>query len=180
MNVLHRALIFVAFALLLIGLGAQARADEGHAAFFRADAELAARLHPAERVRAPSAAGRMRGASPRLVEKVSSAARRHGVPVAIAKAVVTVESGWRCHARSPAGARGIAQVLPATARSVGVHGNLFDCATSIEAGMRYLRLAIDRAGPTCAGVGLYERGIYASPRCTAYGRRVMAIAGGAR
>lgn len=26
-------------------------------------------------------------------------------------------------------------------RSVGVHGNLYDCATGIEAGMRYLRLA---------------------------------------
>lgn len=111
-----------------------------------------------------------------VADLITAAARRHGVPVALAHGVARVESGYRCHARSHANARGAMQVLPATARSVGIHGNLYDCATGIEAGMRYLRLVIARGGAGCAGVSLYERGLYARPVCTGYGRKVMRLA----
>jgi soluble lytic murein transglycosylase-like protein len=104
---------------------------------------------------------------------VEDAARRHQVPVGLALAVAKVESGFRCNARSRANARGVMQVLPATARGVGVHGNLFDCRTGAEAGMRYLAAIIRRHGISCASVSLYERGARARPRCTAYGRKVM-------
>jgi soluble lytic murein transglycosylase-like protein len=104
---------------------------------------------------------------------VAQTAAKHGVPVELALAVAKVESGFRCNARSRANARGVMQVLPATARGVGVHGNLFDCRTGAEAGMRYLAAIIRRHGVNCASVSLYERGAHARPRCTAYGRKVM-------
>ena len=108
---------------------------------------------------------------------VHEIAVKHGVPPKIAHGVVMVESRYRCDARNASGATGIMQVLPATARGVGVHGNLRDCRTGAEAGMRYLRQAISRGGSGCAGVSLYERGVYARPVCTGYGRRVLAHAG---
>lgn len=111
-------------------------------------------------------------ASPGLVRE---AALRHGVPGHLAQAIIRVESGFRCRARN-GHALGIGQVLPRTARSVGVTGNLLECRTGLEAAMRYLRAAIARGGPGCAGLSLYNLGIYARPRCTAYGRRVLALA----
>lgn len=107
-----------------------------------------------------------------LIHQVSA---RHGVPPQIVRAVVKVESGGRCNARN-AGAVGIMQVLPRTARSVGVNGNLTDCTTGLEAGVRYLKIALQRGGHGCAGVSLYQRGVHARPVCTAYGMKVMRIA----
>jgi soluble lytic murein transglycosylase-like protein len=104
---------------------------------------------------------------------IDAAADAQGIPRALAHAVVKVESNYNCHLRGSAGEQGIMQVKPATAREVGVTGNLFDCTTGARAGMAYLRIAISRGGPGCAGVSLYQRGVYARPSCTAYGRKVM-------
>jgi soluble lytic murein transglycosylase-like protein len=69
------------------------------------------------------------------------------------------------------------QVLPTTARSMGISGSLFECSTGLQAGMRYLRAALDRGGDGCAGVSLYQSGIFVRKlRCTAYGRKVMRAA----
>ncbi|KRR21672.1 lytic transglycosylase domain-containing protein [Bradyrhizobium retamae] len=111
-----------------------------------------------------------------LRSQIDSAADSHGVPRHIAHGVVTVESRYNCHLTGRAGERGIMQVKPATARSVGVTGNLYDCNIGIRAGMRYLRIAIEKGGSGCAGVSLYQRGVYARPGCTGYGRKVMAAA----
>lgn len=108
---------------------------------------------------------------------VNDIADRNGVPHRLAHAVIKVESEYNCALRGNAGERGIMQVKPATAREVGITGNLFDCTTGLRAGMRYLKIAIRRGGPGCAGVSLYQRGVYGKPRCTAYGRRVMAALG---
>jgi soluble lytic murein transglycosylase-like protein len=105
---------------------------------------------------------------------IDAAADAQGIPRALAHAVVKVESNYNCHLLGSAGERGIMQVKPVTAREVGVTGDLFDCATGARAGMAYLRIAISRGGSGCDGVSLYQRGVYAIPRCTAYGRKVMA------
>ena len=107
---------------------------------------------------------------------VNSAADQQGIPRHIAHGVVQVESRYKCHLTGRAGERGIMQVKPATARSVGVTGNLYDCATGLRAGMRYLAIAISRGGSGCAGISLYQRGVYARPSCTAYGNKVMRAA----
>jgi hypothetical protein len=108
---------------------------------------------------------------------VTAAAQRNGVPAALLHGVIRVESNYRCNAYNRAGkAIGIGQVKAATGRSVGIHGSLYDCQNGAEAAARYLRIAIARGGAGCAGVSLYERGVYARPVCTGYGRRVMALA----
>lgn len=104
---------------------------------------------------------------------VTEAAQRHRIPVAIAHAIVKVESGYRCNA-SAGGAHGIMQVKPATARGVGVNGNLFDCRIGLEAGMRYLREAFNRYGSGCGGISAYNTGIHKTGYCTSYGRKVLA------
>ena len=107
-------------------------------------------------------------------DAVKDAAKRHNVPQKLALAVADVESRFQCHARSSAGARGVMQVLPRTARGVGVHGNLFDCRVGAEAGMRYLSAIIRKHGVSCASISLYNRGSHARLICTAYGRKVLA------
>ena len=107
---------------------------------------------------------------------VTASANRHKVPARIAHAVVKTESNYNCRARSHAGAIGIMQTLPATARGVGVHGKLTDCAIGLEAGMRYLSQIVRQHGTGCAALGLYERGAYARPVCTSYGRKVVRLA----
>jgi soluble lytic murein transglycosylase-like protein len=106
---------------------------------------------------------------------VTREAARAGVPQRIAHAVIRVESGYNCRARNRSGASGAAQLMPATARALGVR-NPMDCRQNIAASMRYLHQAISRGGAGCAGVSLYNRGIGARPVCTAYGKRVMHIA----
>ena len=109
---------------------------------------------------------------------VRDAANRNGIPPHILHGVVMVESHYNCKAHNPSGATGIGQVKPATARSVGITGSLYDCRNGIEAAARYLKLALNTGGGGCAGIGLYERGIYARPTCTGYGRKVLAYSRG--
>jgi soluble lytic murein transglycosylase-like protein len=99
-----------------------------------------------------------------------------GVPTPVARAVMTVESHGKCALRSPTGAIGAMQVLPGTAHSVGVYGSLYDCNNSMQAGVRVLRRIIANHGLTCASMGLYNRGEYARPVCTAYGLKIMRLA----
>ena len=111
-----------------------------------------------------------------LVDMVSEAARRHGVPVALAHAIIKIESGYNCRAHSPNGAQGIGQILPATARAEGVTGNLYECSTGLEASMRYLAHALESHGGGCEGASAYNTGLAAPRRCTGYGRKAMQLA----
>ncbi|WP_316234844.1 lytic transglycosylase domain-containing protein [Bradyrhizobium sp. SZCCHNR1004] len=111
-----------------------------------------------------------------LDSMIDAAADEHGIPRPLAHAVIKVESNYNCRLRGRAGERGIMQVKPATARSLGVTGNLFDCSTGLRAGMLYLSIAIRRGGSGCSGISLYQRGVYGRPTCTAYGRKVLRAA----
>lgn len=106
---------------------------------------------------------------------VREEAHRNGVPVVIGQALIRVESGGNCAARNRSGASGAGQLMPATARALGVR-NRFDCRQNISAAMRYLRAALNRGGAGCAGISLYNRGLGARPTCTAYGRKVLRLA----
>lgn len=109
---------------------------------------------------------------------VTKYALKHGVNPALVHAIVTVESSYNCNAKNPtSSATGLMQTLVPTARGVGVTGNLRDCSTSLEAGMRYLKQAIAKHGDGCAGASAYNLGHYGSSRCTGYGKKVMSLAG---
>ena len=68
---------------------------------------------------------------------VESAARAHGVDSALVHAVISAESGYNPSAVSRTGARGLMQLMPATAERYGVQ-NIMDPTENIIAGVKYL------------------------------------------
>ena len=69
---------------------------------------------------------------------VALVAREQGVDAALLHAVVTVESGYNPNARSPKGAAGLMQLMPATARRYQV-SDIWDPRQNVIGGARYLR-----------------------------------------
>jgi len=69
---------------------------------------------------------------------IESASRTHGVDVALVHAVISAESGYNPGALSKAGARGLMQLMPGTARRYGVQ-NIMDPTENITGGVKYLR-----------------------------------------
>ena len=80
------------------------------------------------------------------------AARTHDIDYELLQALVATESGFDAQAVSPKGARGLMQLMPATAERYGVRGDarttqehkLFDPRVNVAAGSRYLRDLIAR------------------------------------
>lgn len=74
--------------------------------------------------------------------KVAELAARFDLSPSLIEALVWQESRWRADARSPVGARGLAQLMPGTARDLGVNPD--DPFANLEGGARYLREQLDR------------------------------------
>lgn len=70
-------------------------------------------------------------------------ARHHRVPIALARAVVVRESNWQPCATSPKGAVGLMQLMPATAKRLGVTDRC-DLDQNVSGGVRYLAWLIRR------------------------------------
>lgn len=107
---------------------------------------------------------------------VTAIAMREGVPVHFAHGVVRTESAYQPMVTGRHGEIGLGQIKCQTARGMGFTGAcsaLYDPATNLKWSMRYLRLALNRGGENCSGISLYQTGIYARPRCTAYGALVL-------
>jgi soluble lytic murein transglycosylase-like protein len=73
---------------------------------------------------------------------IQEASVTFGVPPELIHAVITVESNYNQLAVSPKGARGLMQIMPATASRFGSNGN-FDPRQNILTGSRYLRWLLD-------------------------------------
>jgi hypothetical protein len=76
---------------------------------------------------------------------IAAAASLHNVSTQLVRAVIQVESDFDSLARSSKGAQGLMQLMPYTARELGV-SNAFDPRQNIFAGVRYLRLLLDMFG----------------------------------
>lgn len=74
---------------------------------------------------------------------IQEAARRYNVPANLVRAVIKVESNFRPQAISSAGAKGLMQLMPGTAKDMAV-SDLFDPRQNILGGTRYLRVLINR------------------------------------
>jgi soluble lytic murein transglycosylase-like protein len=82
------------------------------------------------------------GVPARYAAKIHELAARFDLSPALLEAVVWQESRWHEHAVSPVGARGLAQLMPGTARYLGVDSS--DPFQNLEGGARYLREQLDR------------------------------------
>jgi len=76
--------------------------------------------------------------------RVAELAAKYDISPTLLEAVVWQESRWNTAAVSPAGARGLAQLMPGTARQMGVDPG--DPHANLEGGARYLRLQLDAFG----------------------------------
>jgi soluble lytic murein transglycosylase-like protein len=74
---------------------------------------------------------------------ISEHSRTQGVRADLVRAVMQVESGFNPYARSPKGAMGLMQLMPATAKQYGVR-NAFNPTENVRAGVAYLRELLDR------------------------------------
>ena len=83
-----------------------------------------------------------------LGEMVAAAAARYGIDPRVAVEQIRQESSFRPNAVSPAGARGIAQFMPATGARYGLHtaADFFDPVKSIDAYARHMRDLLNTFG----------------------------------
>ena len=88
---------------------------------------------------------------------IREAELRYGLPSRLLQALIWAESRFDPLAISPAGAAGLAQLMPATARELGVL-NRHDPAQSINGGARYLRQMLDRFGAIHLALAAYNAG----------------------
>lgn len=85
-----------------------------------------------------------------------SAARDTSLPPALLYAVAKVESNLRQDATSSAGAMGVLQVMPATARSLALNPD--EANTNVLAGARYLRQMLNEFGTMDLALAAYNAG----------------------
>src|SRR5256712_12731683 len=114
---------------------------------------------------------------------VDTIASNHGVDPALVRAVMKTESNFDRWARSPKGAQGLMQLIPATARRFGVRDS-FDPEQNVEGGVRYLKFLLEKFNGNLdlslaaynAGENLVERlgRIPPIPETTNYVRQVRA------
>jgi hypothetical protein len=115
---------------------------------------------------------------------IARLAEAHGVDARLIHAVISVESAYRPRARSPKGARGLMQLMPATARQYGVR-NAYKETANLDAGVRHLKTLLDRFAVREA-IAAYNAGEAAVRRfggvppfreTRAYVARVLSLAG---
>ena len=104
-----------------------------------------------------------------FADAIAATADRHGLDRALLAAMVEVESGFHPRAVSPKGARGLMQLMPATAKRFGV-SDPFDPLQSLDGGAQYLSWLLERfEGRTDLALAAYNAGEGAVDR---HGRQI--------
>ena len=93
----------------------------------------------------------------RYAPMLREAAQRWNVSATLLAAQIYAESGFNPFARSPAGAQGIAQFMPATARAFGLT-NPFDAEQAIDAQAHFMRDLLRQFGSVPLALAAYNAG----------------------
>jgi soluble lytic murein transglycosylase-like protein len=93
-----------------------------------------------------------------FADLIQEASAKYGVDADLISAVIQTESNFDSDAVSPAGAQGLMQLMPATARSLGVSDSL-DPEQNVDGGVRLLRQLLDQYdGNTSLALAAYNAG----------------------
>lgn len=93
-----------------------------------------------------------------VIQTIDKTAQRYGIDPALAKAVAKVESNHDATAVSEAGALGVMQLMPETAKQMGV-SNPLNAHENIEGGVRYLKELLEKySGNTALALAAYNAG----------------------
>jgi soluble lytic murein transglycosylase-like protein len=101
-------------------------------------------------------AGNSKPCPQELEPLIADAAEKYGIDPSVIKSVISVESGFRPGAVSGAGAQGLMQLMPETARALGV--DPMDVAQNIDGGTKYLSQQINHFGSLESGLAAYNAG----------------------
>lgn len=140
------SLVTGALALAIMALPAIAQSEAGQVKQSAATPAAVPQVMQDEaKALVPSADG-ARLSREQILSLIDRTASRYGVERALARAVTAAESAYDSRAVSPVGARGLMQVMPATAADYGVtHADaLFDPEVNVTTGVRHLKRLLDK------------------------------------
>lgn len=83
------------------------------------------------------------GSKAQLLDMINQVAQRHGVDEKLVQALIKQESGFNPNATSKAGAMDLMQLMPSTAKSLGIN-NPYNATQNVEGGVKYLKSMLDK------------------------------------
>lgn len=110
-------------------------------------------------------AGAKTGIDPLIDRSIEKAAKKYNLSAKLIESIIRTESNFQPKAVSPAGAQGLMQLMPATARELGI-AEPFDVQENIDGGARYFRQMLDRfGGDVKLALAAYNAGPGTVARC---------------
>ncbi len=91
----------------------------------------------------PELRGYAQSSKPQLLSMISQISKKHGVDEKLVKALVQQESGFNPNAKSHCGAMGLMQLMPSTAKTLGVR-DAYNPVQNVDGGVRHLKWLLSK------------------------------------